>query len=241
MEYQLRGSISASNASRRFSLNRFSAARYSGYFTPRIDAACSAELVAPALPTAIVATGMPAGICTMDSNESRPSSVPDLMGTPITGSNVKAAATPRQVGGAASACDQNFQASFFCSPDVFDQLVRRPVGRYDHGLVFNPQGIKHIGRPFHGGPIGFRTHDNSKLVLVQSSTCPVLAKRVLYQTPPAAKRPCRHITCSFVAIPVQQKIKYNKPSPLIGKMYARRQKIAGYSLLPGQQNTGAAS
>jgi len=34
--------------------------------------AVSAALVAPALPMAKVATGTPAGICTIDSKESRP-------------------------------------------------------------------------------------------------------------------------------------------------------------------------
>ena len=45
-------------------------------------------------PMATVATGMPLGICTIDSSESKP--LKDLLsiGTPITGSEVKAAVTP---------------------------------------------------------------------------------------------------------------------------------------------------
>ena len=58
-----------------------------------ICAARIPALVAPALPMATVATGMPAGICTMESSESRPLST-DVIGTPMTGSVVSAAMTP---------------------------------------------------------------------------------------------------------------------------------------------------
>ena len=49
-------------------------------------------------PIDTVATGTPAGICTMDSNESSPSRCCNGTGTPITGSTV-AAATPLPVVG----------------------------------------------------------------------------------------------------------------------------------------------
>jgi len=48
----------------------------------------------PALPMARVATGMPAGICTIDSSESSPCNDFDSIGTPSTGSSVLAATTP---------------------------------------------------------------------------------------------------------------------------------------------------
>ena len=57
-------------------------------------AASSAALTAPARPMARVATGMPAGICTIDRSESRPCNAFDSMGTPSTGRRVFAAATP---------------------------------------------------------------------------------------------------------------------------------------------------
>ena len=47
-----------------------------------------------ALPMATVATGTPAGICTMDSSESIPSRYFSGTGTPITGSGVTAASIP---------------------------------------------------------------------------------------------------------------------------------------------------
>src|SRR5207248_2874464 len=59
-----------------------------------ICAARMPALVAPALPMATVATGIPAGICTIESSESRPCSDVEGMGTPITGSVVSAAITP---------------------------------------------------------------------------------------------------------------------------------------------------
>ena len=48
----------------------------------------------PALPMAIVPTGMPAGICTVDRSESMPLSAGLSMGTPSTGRTVWAATTP---------------------------------------------------------------------------------------------------------------------------------------------------
>ena len=50
--------------------------------------------MAPGLPIANVATGTPPGICTIESRESSPLSEADSMGTPSTGSGVRAAATP---------------------------------------------------------------------------------------------------------------------------------------------------
>ena len=48
--------------------------------------------MAPSMAT--VATGMPEGICTVDSSASRPPSCSDLMGIPITGRVVPAAMAP---------------------------------------------------------------------------------------------------------------------------------------------------
>ena len=52
----------------------------------------SAALAAPLIAT--VATGMPRGICTVESNESIPRSAAPSMGTPMTGRRVAAATTP---------------------------------------------------------------------------------------------------------------------------------------------------
>src|SRR5947207_13073854 len=65
-----------------------------GYRLARIAAAHSAALVAPAAPIANVATGTPAGICTMDNSESSPPRDFDCTGTPSTGRMVLAAVMP---------------------------------------------------------------------------------------------------------------------------------------------------
>ena len=59
---------------------------------PRMRTASSPAL--RALPTPTVATGMPSGICTIDSSESSPSSCCSGTGTPITGSDVIDAVMP---------------------------------------------------------------------------------------------------------------------------------------------------
>ena len=61
---------------------------------PRICAARIPALVAPGFPIATVATGIPAGICTVASSESIPCNEVEGIGTPITGSVVCAAITP---------------------------------------------------------------------------------------------------------------------------------------------------
>ena len=56
--------------------------------------ASSPALAAPATPIAIVATGTPSGICTIDRSESRPFNAALCTGTPMTGSTVCAATMP---------------------------------------------------------------------------------------------------------------------------------------------------
>jgi hypothetical protein len=53
--------------------------------SPIICAARIPAFVAPGFPIATVATGIPAGICTVASNESSPFSEVEGIGTPITG------------------------------------------------------------------------------------------------------------------------------------------------------------
>src|SRR5690606_12805194 len=66
----------------------------SGSATARIAAASSPALVAPGSPIASVPTGIPAGICTIDSSESWPFSAFDSTGTPSTGRWVIEATIP---------------------------------------------------------------------------------------------------------------------------------------------------
>src|SRR6185437_3843031 len=76
------------------SRNDSSAALIAGCLLPRMAAAHNAALLAPAAPMAKVATGTPAGICTMDRSESMPPRLLDGTGTPSTGTVVLAAAMP---------------------------------------------------------------------------------------------------------------------------------------------------
>ena len=60
----------------------------------RMAAANRPAFVAPAVPSAKVPTGVPAGICTMESKLSLPSRSAVFIGTPRTGREVSAAAAP---------------------------------------------------------------------------------------------------------------------------------------------------
>ena len=60
----------------------------------RIRAASSPAFFAPASPMASVPTGMPAGICTMESSESMPFRALLSIGTPSTGRSVSEAVIP---------------------------------------------------------------------------------------------------------------------------------------------------
>src|SRR3954469_2389612 len=74
------------NACRRLSSSRSASAS--------IETANNPAFAAPPSPIAKVATGMPLGICTMDSSESRPPRCLEGIGTASTGKMVKAATTP---------------------------------------------------------------------------------------------------------------------------------------------------
>lgn len=64
------------------------------FCTARMRIASSAAFFAPASPIASVPTGMPPGICTIDSSESSPDSARLCTGTPSTGSTVCEATMP---------------------------------------------------------------------------------------------------------------------------------------------------
>src|SRR4030065_1588431 len=65
-----------------------------GFFALKIWAARMAACLAPDFPIAIVATGMPGGIWTVENRASTPLSGEESIGTPITGRIVCAAITP---------------------------------------------------------------------------------------------------------------------------------------------------
>src|SRR5690606_28516488 len=90
----IRGSSLAATSAVWRARNASRARATSGWSTASRDAANRAASAAPASPMAKVATGTPAGICTMDSSESSPLSARLLTGTPSTGTVVLDAIMP---------------------------------------------------------------------------------------------------------------------------------------------------
>src|SRR5690606_37454438 len=89
-----RGSSPAATVSVCCARKRSSAAPMPSSEAASMAAANRAALAAPAAPIANVATGTPAGICTIDSSESMPLSALVCTGTPSTGTAVLAAIIP---------------------------------------------------------------------------------------------------------------------------------------------------
>src|SRR6185503_11237653 len=77
----------------------------------------SAALAAPASPIANVPTGMPLGICTVESSESSPCRCLEGIGTPSTGSVLCAATTPARCAAPPAAAMIAFMP-FFCAPEA---------------------------------------------------------------------------------------------------------------------------
>ena len=114
-----------------------------------------------ALPIATVATGTPAGICTIESSESMPSRYFSGTGTPITGSGVTDGEHAGQVGRSAGAGDDHLQPAAGGLPAVGEHLVGHPV-RGDHvGLVGDVELGERLGGGLHHRPVGVRAHHDA--------------------------------------------------------------------------------
>ena len=141
--------------------NFLSAASISGRLLARMAAAASPALVAPATPMANVATGMPAGICTIDSSESRPLSAFDCTGTPSTGSVVLEAVMPGRWAAPPAPAMMTSMPRACARRGVFEQQVGSAV-RGDHaGLVGDAELVERFGRGAHRLPVGSRAHDDA--------------------------------------------------------------------------------
>src|SRR5262249_50158159 len=88
------GRVIASTVSRCSVRKALSRSRSAGISLASRATAKRPALAAPASPMAKVATGMPLGICTMESRESSPRRYLDGTGTPSTGTVVLAASMP---------------------------------------------------------------------------------------------------------------------------------------------------
>ena len=123
--------------------------------TARICAASSAAFAAPSMAT--VATGIPLGICTVDSSASSPSSVEDLTGIPITGSVVCAASAPARC--AALPAAAMIAYSVFYGVSVIG-VCRRPMRRINMRLKGNAQLFQLLKCPFQHRQVTVAAHDD---------------------------------------------------------------------------------
>ena len=120
----------------------------------------SAAFVAPALPIANVPTGIPPGICTVESSESSPLRAL-VIGTPRTGNVVCAAMTPAKCARATSGGNDDFDtARVRLGREVAGQ-ARCAVGRHDMRFVRDPEICQGVSGGTHRVPIGFAAHENS--------------------------------------------------------------------------------
>ena len=127
----------------------------------RIAHASSAALTAPASPIASVPTGMPFGICTIDSSESTPvqrASTKPARRAPA--ARVFAAVMPGRCAAPPA------PAMMTCSPRsaaprVGEQQIRRAMRRDDLLLVRHAELVEQVGRVLHRGPVAARAHDDA--------------------------------------------------------------------------------
>ena len=99
----------------------------------RMRAASRPALRAPPIET--VATGMPAGICTIESSESRPSSCASGTGTPMTGSVVTEASMPGRCAAPPAPAMMTRMPRPAAADAERDHALRRAVRRDDLDLV----------------------------------------------------------------------------------------------------------
>ena len=130
----------------------------SGSPTERMRTASRPALRAPL--TAMVATGTPLGICTMDSRLSRPSRCARATGTPMTGRVVTEASIPgRWAAPPAPAISTRRPAGRRLLAEG-DHVVRGPVGRDHPYLVRHAEALEHLDGPLHHGQVRRAAHDD---------------------------------------------------------------------------------
>ena len=115
-----------------------------------------------ALPTATVATGMPAGICTIDSSESRPSRCCERHRHADHRQRRHRRGHARQVGGAAGAGDDHLEAPVGRAP-ARSRTSRRACGgpRRCGPRTATPNSVEHVDRALHHGQVGVAAHDHA--------------------------------------------------------------------------------
>ena len=114
-----------------------------------------------ALSIATVATGTPAGICTIESSASSPFSFVIPTGTPITGSGVAEAIMPGKWAAPPAPAMMILQPAVVRCPRVLKHVGRRAVSRDDPHLVRDAELGQGIGRRLHHRQVGIAAHDHA--------------------------------------------------------------------------------
>ena len=122
--------------------------------------ASSAAFRAPGAPIASVPTGIPAGICTVESSESRPFSEALSIGTPSTGSTVCAAQTPARCA-APPAAAMITSVPRGSAVAVLRRFHGGAVRRQHPALVFHAKFGQHLGGLAHHFPVRLAAHQDS--------------------------------------------------------------------------------
>ena len=137
-----------------------------------------AALVAPASPMANVATGTPAGICTIDSSESWPWRWRLGIGTPSTGTVVLAASIPGRWAAppAPAMIARTPRSGRFLGEG--EHLVGHAVGAHHARLVGHAEALEHGDRRPHRRPVAGRPHQDGDHCVPRPRR-PVLAARSL--------------------------------------------------------------
>ena len=111
-------------------------------------------------PIASVPTGIPAGICTVESSESMPFSDALSMGTPSTGSTVCAAQTPARCAAPPAAAMITSMPRDSASAHVLRAVCGRAMRRKHAALVRNVELREHLIGLAHGLPVRLAAHDD---------------------------------------------------------------------------------
>ena len=112
-------------------------------------------------PTATVATGIPAGICTIDSSESSPSRCARGTGTPITGSGVTDASMPGRCA-APPAPAMMTRSPRPAAADPYPTISRgHTVGGHHVGLVGDAELVQGVRGRAHHRPVRIAAHDDA--------------------------------------------------------------------------------
>ncbi len=116
---------------------------------------------APDLPMATVATGMPRGICTIDSSESMPDSDARLHGHADDRQACLGGRHAGQMGGAAGPGDQDLEAALDSGAGVLEQQIGSAVSRYDPRLERDAELGQRLGGVRHRRPVRLGPHDDA--------------------------------------------------------------------------------